>query len=60
MFDDHDALAEFFDYNAFLALAEAFQPCPVCEVGFLIQSSQEPNAELVCDVCDARLTTDEE
>ena len=59
MFDDSDALDEFIEFDAFLTLCEAFQPCLRCNIGILLPVDSEPNT-CVCDVCSKTFRIEEE
>ena len=39
--------------ETFRIVSDDYHQCPECEIGILNRVDSEPDAELVCDVCDA-------
>ena len=53
MMFDGEPLGEWLEFETFRILSDDYQQCPACEIGILIPVDSEPNAELLCDICDA-------
>jgi len=50
---DDDLLNDWIAYETFRIISDEYHQCPVCDIGILNRVDSEPDAELVCDVCDA-------